>query len=171
MPRREHDDDGWALTIEGLTEVRNWIEGKGVDVGCGSAPVNPRVALPIDRNGPPESCAELAADCSTLDFLEPDSLDFIFSSHVLEDFENIPEVFRAWLTRLKVGGVMILLLPDMERGRYPRVGDANGNPSHLTDVGPEYMTRLAGEHPVTILQIDTVPQHCSTFDIVLRRDA
>lgn len=166
-----YNDQYFTESMEGLAQVKDWFFGKCVDVGCGTKPVHQHV-LTVDHNADRRyAYADIVHDCKDLSCFAPDTFDTIFSSHCIEDFENIPEVFRAWFTRLKIGGVMVLLLPDMENGRYPRVGDPAGNPSHRINVGPEYFRCLLIESGLdyAIEQIDTVPHDTTTFDLVVRR--
>lgn len=78
--------------------------GKGVDVGCnriewsfpGSIAVDPVINEFDALNFPEEASA----------------LDYIFSSHCLEHLPNWVDVLDYWTTRLKLGGVLFLYLPD-----------------------------------------------------------
>lgn len=78
--------------------------GKGIDVGCnrlewsfpGSIPIDPLING-FDALNFPEDCAEL---------------DYIFSSHCLEHIPNWVDVLDYWTSKLKVGGVLFLYLPD-----------------------------------------------------------
>ena len=101
-----------------------------------------------------------------------ETLDYIFSSHCLEDFDDIKTVFMSWWRKLKPNGLMLLLLPDMEGGRYPKVGDPHGNPSHRSNVGKNYMINLLNDTGIKyeILQCDTLPHDktCS-IDFVIKK--
>ena len=124
-------------------------------------------------------------NCKDLNIFTDNILDFIFSSHCLEDFENIYDVFSNWWKKLKVNGLMLLLLPDMEKcdceyckgsTRYPVVGAKNGNPSHRTNVGKEFMTKMLttlkerGIINYEILQMDTLKHNeTSSIDFVIKK--
>jgi predicted SAM-dependent methyltransferase len=167
-----YDENLYSQHMDGVTQIKSYIRGKCVDVGCGTNPLHAHV-LTVDQNPDPRyASADVVHDCKDLDCFAPGTFDTIFSSHCLEDFDDICSVFLKWWGRLKVGGVMVLLLPDMEGGRYPAVGDPAGNPSHHTNVGPEYMQGMLASAGIsyTVLQLDTVPHDCMTFDIVIRRD-
>lgn len=177
--------------------VKKYFEGYGIDIGCGTNRVSPDI-LAIDnfdyRNSNSHTEAEkikgndIVHDCKNLNCkyfnfkghlytFGVNDLDFIFSSHCLEDFENIPVVFINWWRKLKPDGYMILLLPDMENGRYPKCGDPEGNPSHKTDVGLGYITGMLDSLKYfqnidyEIIQADTIPhdEGSCTVDIVIKK--
>lgn len=172
---------GWEFEV-----AKRWMQGKGVDVGCGTDRLSPDVLAVDQQPDQRYAHADVVHDCNDLEASPVDwkdqhydfadgEFDFIFSSHCLEDFSDIPAVLAAWWKKLKVGGYMILLLPDMEGGRYPKVGSGDGNPSHKTDVGLVYIVRIANQvltNGFEIVQADTLPHDrtCS-IDIVLRKVA
>jgi predicted SAM-dependent methyltransferase len=147
--------------------VENGRYKNGVDVGCGTARIDDKI-VSIDKQ--PDwryAHAQFIWNCKDLELFNNNSLDFIFSSHCLEDFDNIPEVFYNWWKKLKVGGYMLLLLPDMEAcdciicsseenkkrmkkenrsARYWTIEDyernGKGNPSHKTNVGKKYINDM-----------------------------
>lgn len=49
-------------------------------------------------------------------FVEGNSLDFVYCSHLLEDrrYEDWPEIMRNWRLALKPGGNLIILCPERE---------------------------------------------------------
>lgn len=67
-------------------------------------------------------------------------------------------------------GHIVLLMPDMEGGRYWTV-EEGGNPSHKVNVGKPFMYRIMPSLPkLRIIQIDTIPHDRScTIDVVLRK--
>ena len=173
----------------------------GVDVGCGTNRLaldkdiqgeNPEVIVPgilsVDKQSDPRYAqAQIIWDCSNLDFLADKTMDFIFSSHCLEDFTNIPVVFESWWKKLKQDGLMILLLPDMAdctcehckgKSRYPKVGEANGNPAHRTNITKEFVNKMLqalqerNKIKYEILQSDTIPHNEScSIDFVIKKTA
>ncbi len=149
----------------------------GVDVGCGTSRIDPMI--PSIDNQPNYMYAhnQYLWDCKDLELFNDNKLDFIFSSHCLEDFADIPTVFENWWKKLKADGLMLLLLPDMEGGRYNKVEDVGGNPSHKTNAGKSFMhTMLEGLKEQSrikdyeIVQEDTIPhtESCS-IDFVIKK--
>ena len=168
--------------------VSYFLTGVGADIGCGSCPlINPLCKFYIDQSPQPLAVEKIKqnlhksnlfvpkfiiGDCRTS--LMGESVDFIFSSHMLEDLENIDEMIRClniWTTSLNRNGAIILILPDMENGRYPKVGDPGGNPSHRINVGPDLFMREIFPHlpNLKLLQLLAIPQSSESFDVVLGR--
>ena len=157
----------------------------GADVGCGTCRIDDMIPSIDQQADWKYAHAQFVHDCHDLEIFSNQSLDFIFSSHCLEDFDDIPVVFMNWFKKLKNGGLMLLLLPDMEicdcefcknKSRYPGVEDPTGNPSHKTNVGKKFMTdMLQGlkekfNISVEVLQEDSIPHNkTSSIDFVIKK--
>ena len=154
--------------------------GLGVDIGCGTNRLSPDIlAIDVFDHGVGPNNPDLIANASLMDWRERKMgagfrdcvFDFIFSSHCLEDFRDIEGVLKEWWRKVKVGGHLVLLLPDMEGGRYPKVGEEGGNPSHRVNVGPIMFRAMFGRcigSAGEIVQCDTIREGC-TFDFVAQR--
>lgn len=95
-------------------EVRALLRGDGLDVGCGDDPVLPGV----DRFDKPDG------DANRLSAHVRKRYDFIFASHVLEHLDEPLASLRDWLTLLRPGGHLIVVVPDedlYEQGVFPSV--------------------------------------------------
>lgn len=108
--------------------------GDGVDLGFGGEAIAPTaiaVDLPapyIDHGGQPQ---HLSGDCRDLYWFADDVLDYIYSSHLLEDFADPLPVLREWRRVLRPGGLLLLNLPQQERyAAWCRKGGATPNPHH-----------------------------------------
>ncbi len=104
-----------------LTE--KFCTGCGIDLASKGDPVVPwawSLDLPeaefkaYNNNEPAHGPIQLRGDAAKLP-VESDSLDFVFSSHLLEDFLNWDAIIVEWVRVLKKGGKLIILLPDKER--------------------------------------------------------
>src|SRR5690349_14559941 len=101
--------------------VAPYCKGKGIDMGFGGLAVtheawtfdmvNPYVKLSVDPQ-------ILRGDCRDLHFICDNALNYLFSSHLLEDFDYqtlsktiIPE----WKRVLQVGGLLVINCPDQQR--------------------------------------------------------
>ena len=98
-----------------------YCDGCGVDVGSQGNPVVPW-AISFDQTI--EKCdaytcgkrytVHLRGDCRALPF-ESDSLDFVYSSHLIEDFvfSDWTPIIKEWVRCLKPGGNLIVLVPEI----------------------------------------------------------
>ncbi len=92
-----------------------FCSGYGIDVGCGGDSIVEhaiRVDLcqPYTRVG--NSSIQLGGDAEALFWFRDGVLDFVYSSHLLEDFPNTETVLREWLRVLKPSGRLVLYCPD-----------------------------------------------------------
>ena len=110
--------------------------GRGLDLGCG--PYKPfKHFIGIDSNkdatlfGIPATSADMIVPtCEKLDLFADGSMDFIFSSHLLEHIEDHRAALAEWWRIIKVGGYLVLYLP--HKDHYPNIGKG-GNPDHKHD--------------------------------------
>jgi SAM-dependent methyltransferase len=113
--------------------------GFGIDIGFGGDAITDsavRVDLPRPYANTGSQTVQLGGDCRDLRWFRDESLDFVYSSHVLEDFDEreTEPTLREWVRVLKVGGSLALLLPDQQR--YSRHCVATGqsyNEHHSID--------------------------------------
>jgi predicted SAM-dependent methyltransferase len=97
-----------------------YCSGCGVDIGFGGDAITPsaiRMDLPspYTRLGP--AAVQLGGDCRELTWLCDGGLDYVYSSHVLEDFPEAEtaSILQEWTRVLKPAGRLVLLLPDQQR--------------------------------------------------------
>ena len=92
-----------------------YLEGYGVDLGFGGDPIAEH-AVRVDQPLPYASTGlrpvQLGGDATKLHWFQDEVLDFVYSSHLLEDFENTEEVLKEWWRVLKPGGRLIIFCPD-----------------------------------------------------------
>lgn len=101
-------------------DVERYCKGTGLDLGSGGDPIVPW-AIQFDLREPYQRSGDLPihirGDASDLSQFSDGALDFVYSSHLLEDFEDWQEVVREWARVVKAGGYLVLLVPDHERFR------------------------------------------------------
>lgn len=95
--------------LKGRDEEMNEVK---LHLGCGNRYIPGFVHIDI-RKLPHVDCV---ASADKLDFLNDNSVDLIYSCHLLEHFRRyqIPVVFREWYRVLKRGGILRLAVPDFE---------------------------------------------------------
>jgi ADP-heptose:LPS heptosyltransferase/SAM-dependent methyltransferase len=121
-------------------DVVPFTRGVGADVGCGPSKAFPHM-IGVD------DCTDTALfnipikpdlDAKALDLPFKDaSLDFIFSSHLLEHIEDTDAAIREWWRCIKDGGYLTLYLP--HRDLYPNVGEHGANPDHKHDFTSDHV--------------------------------
>ena len=94
----------------------------GLDIGFGGDPIVPS-AITVDLDIPytevGNSPQNLHGDARNLYWFKDGVLDYVYSSHLLEDFpegETGP-VLMEWLRVIKLGGFLILYCPDEQKYR------------------------------------------------------
>lgn len=114
---------------EGFFE--RYMQGSGVDVGCGTDPVT--------------------ADCATWDRpndahkLEGGPYDWVYSSHCLEHLERPDIAIQSWWSCLKPGGRLILSLPHRDLYEKRKTLPSRWNGEHKT-----FWMPVHNEEPHTI---------------------
>lgn len=116
--------------------------GYGVDLGCGGDPITGD-AIRVDQPRPYTKVGpygvQLGGDAQTLGWFRDGVLDFVYSSHLLEDFADTESALREWLRVLKPGGKLVLFCPDEQV--YRRHCAATGQPLNPHHVHAEFSLR------------------------------
>lgn len=126
-----------------------YTQGRGIDIGAGGDPIN-NTCIIIDNadtsliaNAGGEK-PNILANAGKLDIIQPESLDYVYSSHCLEDFEDTENVLYDWANRVKTGGYIALLLPNQKRYvEHCKKHGSNPNPRHKVDMSIEHMYFIA----------------------------
>lgn len=96
-------------TAKCRSRLAKYCVGRGCDLGAGNDLIVPW-AITVDIKA--DACPQVLGDAMHLDWLATNELDFVYSSHLLEDFADTETVLREWLRVLRKGGLLILFLPD-----------------------------------------------------------
>ena len=111
----------------------------GLDLGPGGDPITPhaiRVNLPQPYSHVGSLPVQLGGDAGNLYWFRDGVLDFVYSSHLLEDYQDTEAVLREWLRVLKPGGKIVLFCPDEQV--YRKHCDATGQPYNQHHVHSEF---------------------------------
>ena len=92
-----------------------FCSGYGLDLGPGGDPINEtavRVDLPEPYGLAGPFRVQLGGDATSLTWFKDSTLDYVFSSHLLEDFTDTSKILIEWFRVLKIGGRLVLFCPD-----------------------------------------------------------
>ena len=131
-------------TADVRTLLSPWCQGYGIDVGPGGDKILPQ-AISVDLVEPyafwGSDPVQLGGDARNLYWFNDSVLDYVYSSHLLEDFEDTVGVINELTRVLKLNGNLVLYLPDEQLFRkYCLAHDQPGNLSHKhAHFGPAYL--------------------------------
>ena len=117
--------------------LSRWCQGYGIDLGFGGDKIVPH-AIAVDLPRPYTRVGaypvQLGGDARNLYWFQTGVLDFVFSSHLLEDFEDVVPLMFEWTRILKSGGFLVLFLPDEQAYRANCLKHGQGrNPHHKNE--------------------------------------
>ena len=148
-------------------ELAPFCEGYGIDLGYGGDPITPSsitVDLPTPYTQVGKQPLNLGGDARNLHWFNDNSLDYVYSSHLLEDFENTEEVLQEWARVIKQGGRLVLLLPDQQRYEaYCAEAGSEPNPAHkIKEFGLAYVKKCLATIPYLqiIYERDDLDDYC-----------
>ena len=168
---------------EGVLEhVLPYCMGRGLDIGCGQRKVVP-AAVGLDyaheyniRRHPATDADLVGPWEETLDKVPGLPVNYVYSSHLLEDYADVGPPLRAWVDAVRPGGHLILVLP-IERAflsQCEKTGQLT-NPGHKQDWGgaadfmagvPDWF--LEEMHPETF--VDGVGQASYSFIVIYSKN-
>lgn len=152
-------------------EIVRWTRGRGLDLGCGIQKTFPHF-IGVDNGkdgtlfGAPINPDIRVATAAELPMFASGSMDFVFSSHLLEHFpltkddprtwessiaralaekmliekHTALDALKEWIRVLKRDGYLILYVPDEET--YPKVGEEGANPDHCWNCSYDKVVEL-----------------------------
>ncbi len=107
--------------------------GYGLDLGFGGDPITDhaiRVDLPQPYSDVGIQSVQLGGDARNLFWFQDNVLDFVYSSHLLEDYEDTKRVLCEWLRVLKTGGKLIIYCPNEQVYRKHCLATGQPHNSH-----------------------------------------
>ena len=137
-------------------KVRNWVLpyciGNGCDIGFGGDKIVKTNCDGIDYPTPYTKTGKDKVDigCDVIENEIPvadDTYDYVYSSHLIEDFVNTKDALRKFIRILKNGGNLILVFPDQFKYEaYCKKLDITMNPYHIhSNMGYDLMIKNLNE--------------------------
>lgn len=114
--------------------IVRYTRGVVLDLGCGPTKAFPHFigvdnCKDTDLFGVQMKPDVVIPDCADIsDSIQDESVDAVFSSHLLEHLVDPHSALANWWKAIKVGGHLVLYLPDEDL--YPRCGEHGANPDH-----------------------------------------
>jgi len=156
------------------SSLSRFCEGDGLDIGYGGDPIIPS-AICIDlekRYASYENFPQhLHGDGADLHWFKDNVMDYVYSSHVLEDFENTESVLKEWIRVVKPNGRIILFLPDEQayRNHCTKQGlPPNAHHIHET-FSLNYLMEILKSIENVEVEHSTPLVHHYSFELVLRK--
>ncbi len=116
LKRRLNPPRRWpSETSKCRARLAPYCVGDGVDLGFGGDPITIdaiRVDMPSQYGTVGTLRAQLRGNAAQLTWFADGALDYVFSSHLLEDFVETEAVLREWVRVLKPGGRLVIFCPD-----------------------------------------------------------
>jgi len=135
-------------------ELVEYTNGRGLDLGCGQFKAFPHfIGVDNGHHWGMKGVDVNVATCEKLDIFADASMDFVFSSHLLEHIQDYKAALKEWWRVLRVGGRLVLYLPHKEH--YPNVGEKGANPDHKHDFVPDDITGAMDEFGWDLVRNET----------------
>lgn len=145
-----------GAAVEGVKFLaQKYCKGKGVDIGAGNWSLDGARAI---ENNPQENAYKILE--------ENDSLDFVFSSHLLEHLDDPNKAIGEWRDKLKSGGVLFMYLPHPACHMWKK----ENLKYHLWNPDPYYLEELfKNDDSFDIEYMTYLPDGYMSFVIVLKK--
>ena len=164
--------------ISETSKIRKNLEGfcvgNGIDIGFGGDPIT-KSAVSVDMFAPyanyENAPLNLKGSGDDLYWFKDNVLDYVYSSHLLEDFEDTEKVLDEWIRVLKPNGNLVLFLPNeqiyreycLKKGKKP-------NHNHIHDYfGLDFFKNIIKNRNDVEIIHEIEPSNIYSFEIVLKK--
>lgn len=175
-PRRPKGPAYVSETSKCRARLAPFCQGAGLDIGPGGDPIVPaaiRVDLPTPYSSVGSLPVQLPGDATNLLWFKDGTLDYVYSSHVLEDFVDTTALLREWLRVLKPGGFLVIYCPDERRFRAHCAATGQPyNPAHkLAHFSLDWVKQSLAQLGETDFVHELPNAEIYSWDLVVRRSA
>lgn len=123
--------------LRAAVDLDPYLGGLGLDLGAGPDPVAPN-GLRVDIR---HQYAHVVADATNLVGFRSGTFDWVFASHLLEDFAEWHPVLAEWIRLVRPGGHLMVAVPDHERFRAAVAAGQPDNLDHKHEAEPGELER------------------------------
>lgn len=131
-----------------------YTRGRGLDIGCGPFKAFPHfIGVDSGKGWKGQDIRRdwVETEADDISLFADGSMDFVFSSHLLEHIEDTEKTLAEWWRVIRPGGHLVLYLP--HRAFYPNCGGEGANPDHKHDFLPseiqEWMETIAHDSGIS----------------------
>ena len=117
-----------------------YTRGRGLEIGCGMEKAYPHFIGIDNGHHFGQGAADIVSEADDLSMFASDSLDFVFTSHLLEHMPDMAAALAEWSRVIKPGGYLCLYVPSANL--YPKCGEPGANPDHKHDIYPGDIEKL-----------------------------
>lgn len=129
-----------------------YTRGRGLEIGCGMEKAFPHFIGVDNGHHFGKGAADVVANADDLSLFASESMDFVFSSHVLEHMEDMGAALNEWCRLIKPGGFLCLYVPSANL--YPKCGEPGANPDHKHDIYPGDIIAMLDDSPYWFRQVE-----------------
>lgn len=159
-----------------------YCKGVGIDIGFGGYAIKPSAMCldreefhPLRAKNAHASPTHLVGEAEDLRWFKDGVLDYVYSSHCLEDFYDTKKVLTEWLRVIKPGGLLVLFLPDEQVYRSVTPDEIRNKAHQHADFSLESLKGILRElgynDSCIIHELWPVPNNLYSFDLVVEKPA
>lgn len=155
-------------TAKARERLAQYCRGNGLDLGFGGDPIVPW-AITIDRKK--DIRGNIDGDATKLCWFQDNAFDFVYSSHLLEDFKETEPVLREWLRVIKPGGLLVLYLPNEQiyKAHCIKTGQPYNTHHSQPEFSLEFLKKIFQRIGGTTIVHDNPHTEIYSFEIVVRK--
>jgi predicted SAM-dependent methyltransferase len=163
-------------TSKARQRLARFCVGNGIDLGAGGDPIT-ESAIRIDLATPYARAGilptQLSGDASDLFWFRDATLDYVYSSHLLEDFIDTRSVLIEWLRVIKPMGKLIILCPDEQvyRQHCAMTGQEYNSAHRHADFSIQKIKHILLEIGGTKIIHEAFPVDIYSWELVVQKSA
>jgi predicted SAM-dependent methyltransferase len=158
--------------------LKKYCVGMGLDLGFGGDPITPS-SITLDLPTPycivGTAPQHLRGDARSLIWFKDGVMDYVYSSHLLEDFaaQEIPQILKEWFRVIKKGGYLVLYCPNQHLylAHCVKTKSPPNNAHKIKDFGLTYLVRRIQDNfegQFSLVEANE-PVEIYSFELVLRK--